>query len=151
MNGTFLRYAIRLLATPSTEGVYFVPALTGLGSPHWDPDARGLITGLTRATTDGWGSPVTLGLLAAAAALVAAFVAIESRSRSPLLPLRIFRLRTLSAANGAMAIVGAVAFSEFFVLTLYLQDVLHYSAVQSGVAFSAFAVTVVFGARARPV
>src|SRR5438445_376331 len=82
-------------------------------------------------------------LLAAAAALVAAFVAIESRSRSPLLPLRIFRLRALSAANGAMAIVGAVAFSEFFVLTLYLQDVLHYSAVQSGVAFSAFAVTVV--------
>jgi len=102
-----------------------------------------LVYGLTRATTDGWGSPVTLGLLAAAAALVAAFVAVESRSRSPLLPLRIFRLRTLSAANGAMAIVGAVAFSEFFVLTLYLQDVLHYSAVQSGVAFSAFALTVV--------
>ncbi len=103
-----------------------------------------LVYALTRATTDGWSSPVTLGLLAAAAALVAAFVAIESRSRSPLLPLRIFRLRALSAANATMAIVGAVAFSEFFVLTLYLQDVLHYSAVQSGVAFSAFALAVVF-------
>jgi EmrB/QacA subfamily drug resistance transporter len=102
-----------------------------------------LVYGLTRATTDGWSSPVTLGFLAAAAGLIAAFVAIESRSRSPLLPLRIFRLRALSAANAAMAIVGAVAFSEFFVLTLYLQDVLHYSAVQSGVAFSAFALTVV--------
>jgi EmrB/QacA subfamily drug resistance transporter len=102
-----------------------------------------LVYGLTRATTDGWSSPVTIGLLAASAVLVAAFVAIESRSRSPLLPLRIFRLRALSAANGAMAIVGAVAFSEFFVLTLYLQDVLHYSAVQTGVAFSAFALTVV--------
>jgi EmrB/QacA subfamily drug resistance transporter len=102
-----------------------------------------LVYGLTRATTEGWSSLATIGPLAAAAALVMAFVAIESHSRSPLLPLRIFRLRTISAANGAMAIVGAVAFSEFFVLTLYLQDVLHYSAVQSGVAFSAFALTVV--------
>jgi len=68
---------------------------------------------------------------------------IELRSPSPLLPLRIFRSRTLSAANAAMAIVGAVAFSEFFVLTLYLQDFLHYSAVQSGAAFSGFALAVV--------
>ena len=102
-----------------------------------------LVYGLTRATTDGWGSPVTLGLIGAAAALVAAFVAIESRSRSPLLPLRIFRLRALSAANVTMALVGAVTFSEFFVLTLYVQDVLHYSAVESGVAFVAFALSVV--------
>jgi EmrB/QacA subfamily drug resistance transporter len=102
-----------------------------------------LVYALTRATTDGWSSPVTIGLLSASAALIAAFIATESRTRSPLLPLRIFRLRALSAANGAMAIVGAVTFSEFFVLTLYVQDVLHYSAVQSGVAFSAFALTVV--------
>jgi MFS family permease len=59
------------------------------------------------------------------------------------LPLRIFRLRTLTGSNVAMAIVGAVAFSEFFVLTLYLQNVLHYSAVQTGVAFVSFALTVV--------
>ena len=102
-----------------------------------------LVYALTRATSDGWGSPVTLGLLGGAAALVAAFLAIESRTRSPLLPLRIFRLRSLAAANATMAIVGAVTFSEFFVLTLYVQDVLHYSAVQSGVAFSAFALMVV--------
>ena len=102
-----------------------------------------LVYGLTRATSDGWSSPVTVGLLSGAAALVAAFVAIESRSRSPLLPLRIFRLRALSAANATMALVGAVTFSEFFVLTLYVQDVLHYSAVQSGVAFVAFAFSVV--------
>jgi fucose permease len=102
-----------------------------------------LVYGLTRATSDGWSSPVTLGLLGGAAALVAAFLAIESRSRSPLLPLRIFRLRALSAANATMLLVGAVTFSEFFVLTLYVQDVLHYSAVQSGVAFSAFALAVV--------
>ena len=102
-----------------------------------------LVYGLTRAATDGWTSPVTLGLVVGAAALVAAFVAIESRSRSPLLPLRIFRLGALSAANVTMLLVGAVTFSEFFVLTLYAQDVLHYSAVQSGVAFVAFALSVV--------
>jgi EmrB/QacA subfamily drug resistance transporter len=102
-----------------------------------------LVYALTRATSDGWGSSTTLVLLAGAAALVLAFVGIELRSRSPLLPLRIFRLRTLSAANATMAIVGAVAFSEFFLLTLYLQDVLHYSAVQTGVAFTGFALTVV--------
>jgi EmrB/QacA subfamily drug resistance transporter len=102
-----------------------------------------LVYAMTRATTDGWSSTATLGLLAASAALVTAFVLVELRSPSPLLPMRIFRSRTLSAANGAMAIVGAVAFSEFFVLTLYLQDVLHYSPVQSGVAFTGFALTVV--------
>jgi EmrB/QacA subfamily drug resistance transporter len=102
-----------------------------------------LVYAMTRATSDGWGSATTLGLLAASAALVLAFVGIELRSRYPLLPLRIFRSRNLSAANVAMAIVGGVAFSEFFLLTLYLQDVLRYSAVESGLAFVAFAGTVV--------
>src|SRR2546421_38558 len=102
-----------------------------------------LVYALTRATSDGWGSGTTLALLAGSAALVLGFVWIELRSRSPLLPLRIFRLRTLSAANATMAIVGSVAFSEFFLLTLYLQDVLHYSAVRTGVAFTGFALTVV--------
>ena len=102
-----------------------------------------LVYAMTRATSDGWGSTSTLGLLAGAVALIAAFVGIELRSRYPLLPLRIFRSRNLSAANGAMAIVGGTAFSEFFLLTLYLQDVLRYSAVESGLAFVAFAGTVV--------
>ncbi|HZO50718.1 MAG TPA: DHA2 family efflux MFS transporter permease subunit [Gaiellaceae bacterium] len=102
-----------------------------------------LVYAMTRAASDGWGSGTTLGLLAGSAALVACFVVVELRSRSPLLPLRIFRRRSLSAANATMAIVGSVAFSEFFLLTLYLQDVLHYSAVESGVAFAGFALTVV--------
>jgi EmrB/QacA subfamily drug resistance transporter len=102
-----------------------------------------LVYATTRATSDGWGAATTLALLATAAALVAAFVVIELRSRSPLLPLRIFRVRSLAAANVTMAIVGAVTFSEFFVLTLYLQDVLHYSAMQTGAAFVGFALAVV--------
>ncbi|HSB39947.1 MAG TPA: DHA2 family efflux MFS transporter permease subunit [Gaiellaceae bacterium] len=102
-----------------------------------------LVYATTRATTDGWGAPLTLSLFGASAALILAFLVIELRSPSPLLPLRIFRSRTLTAANAAMAIVGGVAFSEFFLLTLYLQDVLHYSAMESGVAFSGFALAVV--------
>jgi len=102
-----------------------------------------LVFGLTRATTDGWSAPLTVILLVASALLVTAFVLTEHRSPSPLLPLRIFRLPTLAAANVTMAVVGAVAFSEFFVLSLYLQEILRYSPVQSGVAFVAFALTVV--------
>ena len=102
-----------------------------------------LVYAMTRATSDGWGSRPTLGLLAAARGARAAFVVIELRSRYAAAAAADLPLRTLSAANVAMAIVGAVAFSEFFLLTLYLQDVLRYSAVQSGVAFVAFALTVV--------
>ena len=102
-----------------------------------------LVYATTRAAGHGWGSPGTLALFGVAAALVGAFALIELRSPHPLLPLRIFRSRTLTGANAAMAIVGAVAFSEFFLLTLYLQDVLHYSAVESGLAFTGFAFTVV--------
>jgi EmrB/QacA subfamily drug resistance transporter len=123
----------------------------GLANRHFDlPGAASITGGLmllvyatTRATTDGWGTGTTIALLAGAAGLVLAFIAIELRSPSPLLPLRIFRVRSLTAANAAMAIVGSVAFSEFFLLTLYLQDVLHYSAMQSGAAFVAFASAVV--------
>ena len=102
-----------------------------------------LVYALTRATSDGWATTSTIGLLSASAALVVAFVVIELRSAAPLLPMSIFRLRTLTAANATMALVGAVAFSEFFLLTLYMQDVLEYTAVQTGVAFLAFALTVV--------
>src|SRR5512132_150492 len=118
---------------------------------HFDvPGAASVTAGLmllvyatTRAAGYGWGAPTTLALFGSAAASLVAFVVIELRSKSPLLPLRIFRLRTLTGANAAMAIVGAVAFSEFFVLSLYLQDVLRYSAVETGVAFVAFALSVV--------
>ena len=103
-----------------------------------------LVYAMTRAATDGWALRRDARPARRRGRLL---VLRSSRSscarRAPLLPLRIFRLRSLTAANVAMAIVGAVAFSEFFLLTLYLQDVLHYTAMQSGVAFVAFALTVV--------
>jgi EmrB/QacA subfamily drug resistance transporter len=102
-----------------------------------------LVYTLTRATSDGWSATTTLALLATSLALLLAFVAIELRSRAPLLPLRIFRLRTLSAANATIAVVGAGAFSEFFLLTLYMQDVLRFSPVQTGAAFAALALAAV--------
>jgi len=122
-----------------------------LGHRHFDFMGAATVTGglmllvyaLTRGTTHGWGSAGTLSLLGAAIALIGAFIVVELRSPWPLLPLRIFRSRTVSTANFAMAIIGGVAFSEFFLLALYLQEVLHYSAVQSGVAFVGFALTVV--------
>ena len=102
-----------------------------------------LVYALSRATTDGWTSAAALLPLIGSVSLLSAFVALEARSPWPLLPLRLFRGPSLAAANVAMAIIGAVAFSEFFVLSLYLQDVLGYSAMQGGVAFVAFAGTVV--------
>ena len=102
-----------------------------------------LVYAITRTSAHGWSDGMTLGLLATAAALIAAFVGIEARSPAPLLPLRIFRLRTLSAANAAMLMVGATAFSQFFLITLYLQEVLRYSAIETGVAFIAITVTII--------
>jgi EmrB/QacA subfamily drug resistance transporter len=101
-----------------------------------------LVYSLTRATEDGWTSGSTIGLLSASAVLIAAFVVIELRSRVPLLPLGIFRLRTLTAANLIMVVVASIAFSWFFLQTLYLQQVLDYSAIQAGTAFAPIAVTI---------
>jgi EmrB/QacA subfamily drug resistance transporter len=102
-----------------------------------------LVYAITRTSEHGWSDGVTVGLLATAGALIAVFVGIEARSPAPLLPLRIFRLRTLSAANLVMLTVGATAFAQFFLMALYLQEVLRYSAVETGVAFIAISVTIV--------
>jgi EmrB/QacA subfamily drug resistance transporter len=101
-----------------------------------------LVYGLTRASQHGWGNGTTVGLLAGAAALIAAFVAIESHSREPLLPLRLFRLRTLSGSNIAIVAGAGGGYAVFLVATLYFQDVLHYSAIKTGVSFLTVALTV---------
>jgi EmrB/QacA subfamily drug resistance transporter len=94
-----------------------------------------LVYGVTRTADSGWTDGLTLALLAASAVLMAAFLAIELRSPAPLLPMRIFRNRTLAAANVIALLVGTIMFSQFFLQTLYMQDVLHYSPIQGGAAF----------------
>jgi len=87
------------------------------------------------AGSHGWASATTIGLLAAAAALIAAFVMIEARSAAPLLPLSFFRNRTVTAANLAGLLLGALIFPMFVFLSLYMQQVLGYSAIKTGLAF----------------
>src|SRR6187551_3002165 len=102
-----------------------------------------LVYAMTRATQNGWATAETIGLLAASAALVIGFVVIELRSKAPLLPLRIFRLRTLRASNISGLLLSAAVFSQIFLLTLYMQEVLHYSALQTGVAYVALTASVI--------
>src|SRR5690349_8502737 len=109
-----------------------------------------LVYALTRATTHGWATASTIGLLAASAGLIAAFFVIELRSKAPLLPLRIFRLRTLTASNVSGLLMGGAIFSQFFLLTLYMQEVLHYSAIKTGVAYIVLTLSIiVFSTAAR--
>jgi EmrB/QacA subfamily drug resistance transporter len=102
-----------------------------------------LVYAMTRAAQDGWATASTIGLLAASAALIVAFVVIELRSQAPLLPMRIFRLRTLATSNVTQFLVAASLFSQFFLLTLYMQQVLHYSAIQTGVAYIALTLAII--------
>src|SRR5947208_13027232 len=102
-----------------------------------------LVYAMTRATTHGWTSTGTIGLLGASAALIVAFVVIELRSRAPLLPMRIFRLRSLAGANVSGLLLSASLFSQFFLLTLYMQEVLHYSALKTGVAYIALTLAII--------
>src|SRR5215475_9962415 len=102
-----------------------------------------LVYALTRATQHGWATAETVGLLIGSAALIAAFVVVEFRSKAPLLPMRIFRLRTLTASNVTGLLMGGAIFSQFFLLTLYMQQVLHYSALKTGVAYIALTLAVI--------
>src|SRR3954453_7571366 len=94
-----------------------------------------LVYALVRANEWGWGSAQTLLVLAAAAVLLTTFVILQLRGRHPLVPPRLFRSRTLVGADVGMLIAGAGLFAVFFFLTLYMQDVLHYSALKTGVAY----------------
>ncbi len=102
-----------------------------------------LVYAMTRATQHGWATAETIGLLAASVALIGAFFVIELRSKAPLLPLRIFRLRTLTASNISGLLLAGAVFSQFFLLTLYMQQVLHYSALKTGVAYIALTLTII--------
>jgi EmrB/QacA subfamily drug resistance transporter len=105
-----------------------------------------LVYAISKAPDVGWGSTRTILLLVVSVTLIAAFAVIESRTRSPLMPFSIFRIRSVLAANIVGFLLGAVIFANFFVLTLYVQEVLHWSALKTGVTFLATAGTTVIWA-----
>lgn len=96
---------------------------------------------LSQAPATGWTATRTLTLLAVSAALLAGFLIFETRTETPMLPLRLFRLKTLAGSNAAGFLLGASFFSFFFTGTLYMQQVLGYSALKTGVAWLADSLT----------
>jgi MFS family permease len=97
-----------------------------------------LVYAIVEAPNRGWGDPQTIALLAGSAALLAAFALIESRQPAPLVPLRVFRSRTIVGANAVMLVFGTLPYGLGFVLTLYAQQVLGYSAVKFGLTSLVF-------------
>ena len=110
-----------------------------------------LVYAVVRAPEAGWGDVQTILPLVGSALLLAAFALIESRHRAPLVPLRILRSRTLAGANAVTVLIGTVAVGVPFVLTLYAQRVLGYSALRFGVSSVVLAVAVTAGAIAGQV
>jgi EmrB/QacA subfamily drug resistance transporter len=103
-----------------------------------------LVFAITQANDYGWASVETIGVFALSGVLLAAFLVWEARVTDPLMPFSIFRLRTLTGANVAGLILGTATFSMFLMLTLYMQQVLGYSAMKTGIAYLAVAGTAIF-------
>jgi EmrB/QacA subfamily drug resistance transporter len=94
-----------------------------------------VVYAIVKAQAWGWGSTRTIAVLAAGVALLAAFVAIELRSKAPLVRLSVFRIRTLATADAVMLMVASAMFSMFFFASLYVQEILGYSPLKAGLAF----------------
>jgi EmrB/QacA subfamily drug resistance transporter len=102
-----------------------------------------LTYGLIEANSHGWGSPLILGAFALAAIALASFVLLERYQRDPMLPLELFRNGTYTGANLVILLVALAMFGIFFFLSLYMQNILGYSAVQTGAAFLPMTVLII--------
>ena len=107
-----------------------------------------LVYAIVDAVNAGWGSSATLLKIAGALVLLAAFLVIEMRQRHPLMPFSIFRLRTLRGADIVGLLVGMSLFSMFFFISLYLQNILHYSPIKTGFSYLPLAVGIIISAGA---
>jgi EmrB/QacA subfamily drug resistance transporter len=105
-----------------------------------------IVFGIVKAQSWGWGSGRTLGVLAVGVALIAAFVLLESRSAAPLVKLSIFKIRSISTANGVMMLVASALFGMFYFVSLYAQDILGYKPLTAGLAFLPLSLGIVVGA-----
>jgi EmrB/QacA subfamily drug resistance transporter len=94
-----------------------------------------LVFAVSKAPDHGWSSSWTLSRLAVAALLLVAFVVIEARAKDPLMPFHIFRIKTVAGADVCGLLLGAITFANFYLLTLYVQQVLGYSAIKTGITF----------------
>src|SRR5206468_5439490 len=104
------------------------------------------IYAISKAPDVGWGTGRTIGLIIASLAILAFFVVWELRTEAPLVPFGIFRIRTLTGANIVGLLLGATIYANFFILTLYVQEVLGWSALKTGLTFLATAGTTVIWA-----
>ena len=105
-----------------------------------------LVLGIVRTDQTGWGSAQTLAIIAAGIVLLAGFAVIEGKfARAPLMPLRIWASRTLTAANVVVLLVGGATFGMWFFVSLYLQQVLGYSPIRAGLAFLPMTLCIVAG------
>jgi EmrB/QacA subfamily drug resistance transporter len=131
-----------------------LPESRNQGSRHFDIAGAVTVTAglsllvysLVDASNAGWLSTQTLGLGAVALALLAAFVVIELRSKDPLVPFSIFKLRTLTGSNIVALLVAAALFAMFFFVSLYMQQVLGYSALKAGLSYLPLAVGIIISA-----
>ncbi len=144
--------ALGLLAIPAIAPVADRPR-------HFDALGATLVTagliavtfGIVRTDTLGWGSVGVLVPLLAGVALLAAFFYVEARvAPAPLVPLQIFRIRRLRAANLIVLLLYAANFPAWFFITLYLQQVLHYSAIEAGLGFLPMTLSIFAGSTLAP-
>ena len=105
-----------------------------------------LVYATVEAVNNGWGSTRTLAELGGALLLLCAFLAIELRQRAPLMPFSIFRVRTVRGANAVALLIGMSLFSMFFFISLYMQQVLHYSALRAGLSYLPLSVGIILSA-----
>ena len=138
-------------------GSYLVlEPLPGEGARGFDVPGAVTVTGglgllvfaLVKSNDWGWASPRTISVLVASALLVGAFVLVERRATAPLVPLAIFRNRSLSVSNVVALILGASIFSMFYFLSLYMQQVLGYSALKTGIGYLSIAGAIIVAAGA---
>jgi EmrB/QacA subfamily drug resistance transporter len=127
--------ALSLILLPATRGPAAAGRLDVAGAVTVTASLMLAVYAIVNGNEAGWTSAQTIGLLAAAAALVAVFLGIEARVRSPLIPLGLFRLRNVATANVVGVLWAAALFAWFFLSALYLQLVLGYSPLQVGLAF----------------
>ncbi|MGW7251523.1 MFS transporter [Streptomyces decoyicus] len=106
--------------------------------------------GIVQTETDGWRSASALLPLAAGLVVIAAFLAVEARAKAPLMPLGLFRLRSVHSANGAMVLAGAAMFSMWYFLSLYVQNVLGYRPLEAGLSFIPHSLSIVLGSKIAP-